>query len=65
MLGSKDGIVASDYLYVQKYGEKRFFEDLIAYGELIGEDWGDIVAREQPPSMEAFHKQALGALKGI
>ena len=65
MLGSENGIVGSDYLYAQEYGEKQFFEDLEQYGQLLGEDWGDIVAREQPSSMEDFHKKAIAALKRI
>ena len=31
------------------------------YGELIGEDWADIIKREDPDRIE-FHKMALKAL---
>ena len=63
MMFSKNGVADSDKRYIESYGEVQFFKDLDTYGALKGMDWGDIIAEEQPVSMEAFHKQVLGAIR--
>jgi len=53
-----------DDRYIKEYGEKQFFKDLEAYGNILGKTWDEIVADEQPPvSIVAIHEKALTAIK--
>jgi hypothetical protein len=61
MLFSKKGDwgkISDEDAYIKEYGEEQFFKDLIAYGELMGKEWGDILDKEQI-SVVALHKKAL------
>jgi len=54
--------VRADFEYARSYGEKQLILDLEQYEQVIGEDWYISFDKEQPLSLEEFHKRALKTL---